>query len=259
MAFLTWVHLSDLHIEEKDTFNRSRVLGALYDDIKNRERFAPELEKINSLFFTGDMAYHGDQKEYDLATNEFVHPLLNTLEIQRGNLFIIPGNHDVNCATFQKYAVERSEKLNNGEKITESLEDVEDVELFGRRIANYTQALKKIAPHTNIQNPGWFCTADLFIGDKKITILCLNTAWLCTGSDKDKPCLGERQLAEALKKANDSDIVVALFHHPVGKWREIDDTQKCEILLQKHCALWFHGHTHLPDWPVSELSTEKCG
>ncbi len=67
MATFKWVHLSDLHIREKDSFNRSRVLEALFEDIKDRETIDPQLKEIDAVFFTGDMAYHGYTSEYELA------------------------------------------------------------------------------------------------------------------------------------------------------------------------------------------------
>ncbi len=127
------------------------------------------------------------------------------------------------------------------------LEDQGDQKIVQTRMQDYLDYLSKLKVENDIKLPGWFSIKEIEVGFKKIIILCLNTSWMCTGDEKDRPCLGERQLVEALKSAKESDLAIALFHHPIGKWSDIDDTRRCEIELQKKCGLWFQGHLHQPD------------
>jgi len=236
--------LSDLHMREEDVFNRSRVIEALLDDVADRGSTDPRLSQIEALFFTGDLAFHGYEKEYELAINEFVNPLIERLKVGNDRLFFVPGNHDINIKHYEKYAQGWQRDIKNGEEITRFLKNSEDMELLKPRIKGYSEHFLIPVTGKHLQNPGLFYTSEIMISGRRISVLCMNSACLCTGNEDDEPCLGEIQLTEALKAAEGSLLNIAVFHHPVGKWKEIDDSQSCEILLQKKCGLWLTGHTH---------------
>lgn len=247
MATFKWVHLSDLHMQENDSFDRSRVLEALFEDIKDREKTDPQLKEIDAVFFTGDMAYHGYESEYDLAHTEFIKPLLEVINIQINRFFLVPGNHDIDITRYQRYATKWGEDLKKAEDVRKFLEAKDEQELVQQRMSSYLKYYAKLTSGSDLRLPGWFNTAEIKVDSKKVIIICLNTAWMCTGDEKDRPCLGERQLVEALRSANESDLTIALFHHPIGKWSDIDDTTRCDFELQTKCGLWFQGHLHKPD------------
>jgi len=246
MASFSWIHLSDLHMQEKDSFDRSRVMEALFEDIEQRGDIDLGLKLINAVFFTGDLAYHGYKKEYELAISEFVDPLLKKLNIGKDKLFFVPGNHDIDITKFKSYAQGWQKNFKSGEDVTRFLESDEDMTLLKPRIQGYEENFLKPITDQELRTPGLFYTAKLIIDNKNISVLCLNSAWICTGNEDDKACLGERQLVEALKLSNMEEplLRIAVFHHPVGKWKETDDLCKCERLLEKNCGLWLSGHTH---------------
>lgn len=258
MNVLKWVHLSDLHMQEKDAFNRSRVLKSLFEDLKSREKIDPNLQEIDAIFFTGDMAYHGYKKEYDLANNEFIEPLLKVTNINKDRLFIVPGNHDIDISHYQKYAKVWREQLISADDITQFLDNSEDQSLVQPRLNNYMECLAKPLFEKELEMPGWFHVNEINIGNKQVAILCLNTAWLCTGDEKDRPCLGERQIVEALNYSKESDLIISLFHHPIGKLKDIDDTHRCENLLTKEISLLLQGHLHRPDARSVLSSSGAC-
>jgi 3',5'-cyclic AMP phosphodiesterase CpdA len=84
--------LQILHIKDKEDFDRSVVLGPLIKRVKkDRDTgFEPELVVV-----TGDVAFKGIGAEYDSA-KRFLDDLMRTLSLPNDNLFIVPGNHDVN-------------------------------------------------------------------------------------------------------------------------------------------------------------------
>ena len=86
------LHISDLHIKEKEDFDRSLVLDSLIERIKLdiNKGFRPEI-----VIVTGDIAFKGIAPEYRLA-RVFFDKLLSCLELPKERLFIVPGNHDVN-------------------------------------------------------------------------------------------------------------------------------------------------------------------
>lgn len=247
MPRFKWVHLSDLHIQEEDSFNRSVVLKALWDDLSKREKLDKCFGKIDAVFFTGDLAYHGQKNEYDLAEEEFLNPMLKILEISGDKLFITPGNHDIDVKKVGQSAEGLKNTLINQERVTKFLEDPRDREIAKRKMDDYIDFFERRFPDRKLDSLGWFYTSEVMIQGKRVVILGLNTAWLCTGETSDEPLLGERQIVEALKSAGEAQLTIALFHHPVGKWRDIDDTDLCESQLRDTCGLWLHGHLHKPD------------
>ena len=89
---VSWLHVSDFHFRGGDPYDRDVVLGALVRSVKwfrdNRGR-RPDL-----VFATGDVAYAGKTKEYEVAT-KFFDDLVAAAGVERRQLFVVPGNHDV--------------------------------------------------------------------------------------------------------------------------------------------------------------------
>ena len=98
---LTWLHLSDLHLcPHKTGWEAQRVLDALKEDfecMQERHDLRPDM-----IFFTDDVAYgqipeSAIQDQYKEAATLFGN--IRTAfspEIPAENIFIVPGNHDVN-------------------------------------------------------------------------------------------------------------------------------------------------------------------
>src|SRR3972149_9474807 len=92
MTKLGWLHLSDVHMQKDDEFDRGVVIDSLVEDIRNRcqEGLQPEF-----IVFSGDVAYHGRDDEYQFAVEHFFEPLLKATNLSQKELFLVPGNHDV--------------------------------------------------------------------------------------------------------------------------------------------------------------------
>ncbi|MCP4119799.1 MAG: hypothetical protein GY737_31250 [Desulfobacteraceae bacterium] len=86
------LHISDLHISTRDTFDLSVVLDPLIERVEeDRDNgISPEIVVV-----TGNVAYQGIEAEYEEA-RKFLDKLLYALGLERERLFIVPGNHDVN-------------------------------------------------------------------------------------------------------------------------------------------------------------------
>jgi 3',5'-cyclic AMP phosphodiesterase CpdA len=101
---LTWLHLSDLHAcKPRMGWDARRVTDTLCTDLKrmqNQHGLRPDL-----IFFTGDAAFGQIGKARGEAiVDQFreAHDFLTAVRevftpaIEQRNLFIVPGNHDVN-------------------------------------------------------------------------------------------------------------------------------------------------------------------
>ena len=82
-----WLHLSDLH-SYCDGIKTKVMRDALIDEVEelNNE------EKFDFIIITGDIS--DKDTGYDLA-EEFILELIYRIDINKQNVFIIPGNHDL--------------------------------------------------------------------------------------------------------------------------------------------------------------------
>ena len=85
------------------------------------------------------------------------------------------------------------------------------------------------------------------IADKRIGFACLNSAWRATGEPKDVDkgnlVLGERAIDQAIEKLKDSDIKIAVFHHPMV-WLQDADQAAVESRLHAEFDILTFGHLH---------------
>ena len=176
---ITWLHLSDLHYQQNDKYNRRVVLDALWQDISQRTtRISPDLENIDFISVTGDIAYHGESKEYDLAIKDFFQPLLEAANpVDNSRLFIVPGNHDIDRKAITTLAKAAGEALKGRDDINEVLATPADRALVFGRLSNYFDFFKSKFPNLTLNELGYFYVAELpLIANKKVAILGLNSA-----------------------------------------------------------------------------------
>ena len=91
-----WLHLSDFHIGQ-DRYEQKHLCKEINRYVENlsKQHKTPDL-----IFISGDIAYSGQQSEYEFFNEHFLIKLLDTL----GNdaldrIFFVPGNHDVHQET----------------------------------------------------------------------------------------------------------------------------------------------------------------
>ncbi|MGB5709607.1 MAG: metallophosphoesterase [Waterburya sp.] len=124
MAGITWLHLSDWHqgFKERDHEQRNKVLDGLIQDIKNRKSVCNELERIDFIVFSGDLAFSGKKNEYDEEAKKFLDKVLEVTELSRDRLFIVPGNHDFDRERKKRYLPDEFRKTfpEDEESITRS-------------------------------------------------------------------------------------------------------------------------------------------
>lgn len=108
---LSILHISDLHARSTDVSelpdgaqerrlrqvnreaaSRHRVLGDEWDE--NLRALYPAGERPDLVCFTGDVADWGLRSEYTEAT-KLVRRLVDVLGIERSQIYVVPGNHDV--------------------------------------------------------------------------------------------------------------------------------------------------------------------
>ena len=253
--YLTWLHLSDLHFcKDKTGWDAHRVLRPLKEDLKAMEAehgLCPQF-----LFFTGDAAFgnignvpgstlneqfDGAEEVLEGARNAFSTP------IQKVNVFIVPGNHDVDR---NEIAADQTEWL---AKRIDPSEIVNLIKKGGKQWQRYLERLDAYQTfltrfdyqHLLSDSQRLIYSQIRDVHGLKLGIAGFNSAWSC-GAHDTKGGLwfgGDWQAGELVHQLANVDFRVALIHHPFGWFVESEDTP-LRIPFERDFAFHLHGHEH---------------
>lgn len=258
MTGLTWLHLSDWH-QKGAEFDRQVVLSALLKDIRERTKISPDLEKIDFVVFSGDVAFGGKSEEYQAAKKQFFQPILNVLGLNPSQLFIVPGNHDLDRDKFRLLPGELTKPLAKEADVQYWLTDrdrksrlLEPFQAFAGFVKKYTG--QKQSDFANVRR--------MKINDKEIALLGLNSAWMCGRnkpkiSDKGHAIVGEPQIHGILEEISGADLKFAVLHHPFD-WLTEFDCDRIETRLMQSCNFILRGHQHKPKVEIISGTSGDC-
>ncbi len=251
---LAWLHLSDLHwtLEAgSQGHNRQVVLEALLSDIRDRaEKIDASLASLDFVVISGDIAFSGQQAEYDAAAERFLLPLADAAGLPGAGsgrrVLAVPGNHDVDRSGITAEARRLGAGARARDDVNDLLLDARNSGLLMQRQAAYRDFFARWSPGVSISQPGGFYVVRIQAGcGPSVAIMGLNTSWLAEGgeSDRGRLALGEVQVAEALRASEGCDVRIAVMHHPLD-WLLDGDRVSTEGPLARGCHFVLRGHTH---------------
>lgn len=215
------LHLSDLHfgIEKHQTstgkrqkFRQRERFGKLIETLKDDAGVPPEW-KPDIVIISGDIAWSGDKEEYEEFSNEFLIPLMKTLNLNIQRIIACPGNHDIirdNADGYQRpnsYTRELQIK-------TITRESIKSV-----RKAHFEDYVEMLCDG----DPQKLCRAVTIPEWPWVRFLVMNSAWDCR-DDEDEGTLrvGLDLLEEIAGEDSEGEIVVSVFHHPHTEVEDFD-------------------------------------
>ncbi|MFZ2472394.1 MAG: tetratricopeptide repeat protein [Methanothrix sp.] len=258
MTAVTWLHLSDWHQKGKD-FDRKIVLRALLKDIRERVKISPDLEKIDFVVFSGDVAFGGKTEEYQAAKEQFFLPLLEACGVEPKQLFIVPGNHDLDRDEFRRLPHDLTKPLSTEKEVQDWLTDDRN---RSRLLEPFSAFASFVREYTGQEPPGYANVRRIKVSDKEIALVGLNSAWMC-GRNKNKigdygfVIVGEPQIYNALEEISRTDLRVAVLHHPFDWLREFD-RNRIEDSLRQGCDFILRGHQHKPKVEITSGTSGNC-
>jgi 3',5'-cyclic AMP phosphodiesterase CpdA len=255
------LHLSDAHIRADgggDAYVQDGVTARFLENLPlllAAQKISPEL-----IFFTGDIAFSGQRKEYDAAFR-FFDALLGKFD-QRPRLMFVPGNHDVSWQMINKdLDIKLRRELSSDLAVSKHLLD--DEKSFDRqsgflRLQEYNRFADSCALYQQpVRNHEYFYTTSFEHKGIRIGVCGLNSAWRCTRKDSlpanelitdpdlGSLLLGRPQLRTAVEAMKDCDLRIALLHHPaLEAWfKDFDKQAQASLLPEFDYVL--RGHEHV--------------
>jgi len=263
---ITWLHISDLHTNNpKHGWEYDIVTDQLLLDLhvmENDHNLIPDF-----IFFTGDAAFgQRSNKAGENLSDQYIHfaKFLDsvrtsfTKNVPKKNIFIVPGNHDVNI---KKHGQGLIAWL--GSKPRPTMDMISDVihkgvdlwPQFMEKLSEYQKFLSEHGYEHLIQDNddgmrkpdrGIYCITRK-MHEINIGIAGLNSAWSSAGKGTEElgklRLGGERQFGFLYPTLKNADLKIALIHHPIN-WFASDENPSFEDMLASRFNFLLHGHEH---------------
>jgi|GEM_PF-1486292 len=237
---LRWLHISDFHFRGGDPYDRDVVLRALVCAVRTyRERGRqPDL-----IFATGDIAQFGKAQEYARAS-AFFDAILGAAGLERRQLFVVPGNHDVD----RDQAIGLARTLGSREEadryFAPALPKPHLTQKMGAFRAWYDDYFRGIRalPADSTCGP----VERIDVRGRGVAVLPVNSALFCIDDhDHAQLIVGRRCLDEAIAAlgAQDAALRVALIHHPLD-WLSKIEHSNIKSRLANEVDVILRGHLH---------------
>ncbi|ACF43030.1 SUMF1/EgtB/PvdO family nonheme iron enzyme [Pelodictyon phaeoclathratiforme] len=238
---VTWLHISDFHIGSGDGYDTDVVLKALIRSVK---RFYDTGRKPDLIFATGDIAKSGKKGEYERAT-VFFNDLLEAADLQRHQLFIVPGNHDVDPVNDRGLLPTLETEQKSFEYFIpgeQSLHIVKKLGAFRDWYNGYFDGIRVMPDDTTC---GYVEVAE--VRGVCLAILPLNSALFTKGGtgDYQKLIIGRRCLQPAIErmKVLKADLKIGIIHHPLD-WLAYFEEENIRATLHGTLDILLRGHLH---------------
>ena len=249
MEHLKILHISDLHYSNGNKKEISYIKDAIIHDIDifiKKNKLVP-----NFIIFSGDLVFKPDNDIVCIDVMEsaytfLIKPLLEKLDLTKDDIFITPGNHDLNRdiltrgdkSGLNSYAID---KKTVNELITESI----DARTELKHLTQFNTFINNLENKNKIYSNDVFTAYKKTIGKVDIGIVNLNSTILSFENDSyGKLIIGEEQLRLAYTHIKDCDIKIANVHHSIN-WLQGFEQQLVKKFYYRNFNLVFIGHEHM--------------
>jgi len=246
MDKLVFLHLSDIH------FSKPEPTFDLDIELRNQieldvQRMTDGFQQATGILLCGDIAFSGARDEYDRAS-DWIKKLQRLAAVEDGNVWTVPGNHDVNRQTVRKsqilqdvHARLRGIPENSiNEQLKQYLNDELEPHILFEPIKNYN--LFAVSFDCDSTPEQLFWEKDLPLNDgSTLKIRGLNSSLISDESDDDERrslILSSFQIGF---QEDASVTYMSMCHHPPHLIRQEDEFEDC---LQARVAVQLFGHKH---------------
>lgn len=228
-----WLHISDLHSISKGV--RTDIMRyELIEEVKYINQQSP----FSFILITGDIS--DKNCGYDEA-RVLIHNIAKEIDIDLERVFIVPGNHDLD----RHIPENRDLKIKEGWDV-EILEEreMEFIETLLPGQDDFFTAYKEILGREYPRDKIHF----FYEIDENISIIHLNTAWMCYDSENESGKLHiglnsvDKCLSDEVLQAK--PIKIAIGHHSINDFNTIVKNHLRSLFKTKDVDLYLGGHYH---------------
>ncbi|HVI43055.1 MAG TPA: metallophosphoesterase, partial [Anaerovoracaceae bacterium] len=251
------LHVSDLHVSlnSKNGLHYEKckmVAQKTADDAK--EVIKKTGKPIDTIIFSGDIAFSGKSEEYEKALEFFITPLLDSLGLGLDRLFICPGNHDSDRSTISRFELKYRETSTLQEKNQLAKDIMNSPEPWAR--AEAFNSFRKVIDKSksNIIESNNLYSVYRF--SEKLSLICLSSSWLAQSNDEEKKLyITESQINTAIKKTPSDSQRILVIHHPLT-WLSPEDARQISTVIEKKIDILLFGHMHEFDQSIEAKFSE---
>jgi calcineurin-like phosphoesterase family protein len=233
------IHLSSARYPENPVLNRvPQIMAAVRSLFLEPNGLGGVL-----LLATGDIAYAGLKEEYDLALpffREIQNELKTLFPSSNHQTVFIPGNHDCN---FKDDDAARRKLIEDPDPA--SLADGSIVMVATVVQKNYFTFCSKFRgdPKSVEGLDRLYKIHEFNVGDKRIVVRTLNSAWASTIPESRTLVLPVATLQDKLKVSPEPAVSITTLHHPYN-WFEPNNARALRRLLEEISDVILTGHEH---------------
>lgn len=252
---MLFLHLSDIHFHSSDVNKPYDQNLGLRDDIVHdvREMRNELARPIDAILISGDIAYHGSEEEYAYAFSWLRDALCPASGCKIENIFVIPGNHDVdrNASKSPMHADARKalrgappQQANRA--ITRFVDDKASSEMLFTPIENYNRFAAKFLCEIGFvekeSDTKPYACRDFQLNDNSIVrVWGFNSVLVSDATDDVNNMYVDPSAAQIVKREN-GVVHLVMCHHPFNWLRNGSEfRERIEGVAQLH--LFGHEHT----------------
>lgn len=236
MAIIKWLHFSDLHLNS---------------DEMETELLREELPKFllksgircDYAFCTGDIRF-APAGEFPDNSADYIKNLCSSVHVPMENLFIVPGNHDVNI-----YSEGRSDAVTN--VISQYNSRVGKIDLtnlaamhagqkdFRNLLAEvFADVPDRLSYYKDPMKPHFVIQTEFF------NILHVDTTLVYDKGHEANLIVGTKPLYDAIKTLNTSKPTILITHYAMASLSQDERKSLAQLLQKNNIKLWLAGHEH---------------
>ncbi len=244
------VQLSDIHLSASN--KKDLTIYYLDSLIKDLLNFHND-KNIDAILLTGDLVDKGGDSlgkdRYGVFNKLFIEPLKQKLNLQNNQIFLIPGNHDINRNAIDvagEYYL--ASHLNKETANSVLKEQKSKLTSNNKRIKIFKSFEQKF--HEKTENYEFSYNESLALLDQsnsKIGFALINDSWRCSTSlTQEQHFIGTDQLlnAKSYFESHKTLINIAVFHHPLDAINPLEKESIESILQSLEFDIAFFGHSH---------------
>ncbi len=244
---IRYLHISDLHLARSengnavDVFNQDVVTYSMIEKINELG------SDIDFIIITGDLVRSGKTDEFDVA-EVFCEKLLDVCGLGKKDLFIVPGNHDLDRYQITKRQIERLYPFVDQEEISEFFADGDNFPKVMRKFANFNKFASKVLGRELFNNETISFLEPLKIrkdgNEYIVNLMGLNSTLFAgyDGDDRQKLALGLYQVDPLIRKLEGDNLSIGFLHHPFACHHPEDLVSK--NMLTDRLDMIVTGHLH---------------